>query len=116
MCGLVGGGIPIVEVDIHHFELLRDEITEGVGENATFTAIGEGVGPVGIDGGTVIFKDLKIVEGIELTAEEYAIGIRLEDTELLAKINAAIDEMVQDGSLGALAEKYGLADVYAFKK
>ena len=35
---------------------------KGVGENATFTAIGKGVGPVGIDGGTVIFKDLKIVD------------------------------------------------------
>ena len=62
------------------------------------------------------YKDLMIVEGIELTAEEYAIGCRLEDTELLAKINAAIDEMVQDGSLEALAAKYGLSDVYAFKK
>jgi polar amino acid transport system substrate-binding protein len=62
------------------------------------------------------YKDLMIVEGVELTAEEYAIGCRLEDSELLAKINAAIDEMVADGSLAALAEKYGLADVYAFKK
>ena len=62
------------------------------------------------------YKDLMIVEGVELTAEEYAIGCRLEDSELLAKINAAIDELVADGSLGALAEKYGLADVYAFKK
>ncbi|MBE6559917.1 MAG: transporter substrate-binding domain-containing protein [Ruminococcaceae bacterium] len=62
------------------------------------------------------YKDLMIVEGVELTAEEYAIGCRLEDTELLAKINAAIDEMVQDGSLEALAAKYGLSDVYAFKK
>jgi len=62
------------------------------------------------------YKDLMIVDGVELTAEEYAIGCRLEDTELLAKINAAIDEMVKDGSLEALAAKYGLSDVYAFKK
>ena len=62
------------------------------------------------------YKDLMIVEGVELTAEEYAIGCRLEDTELLAKINAAIDELVADGSLEALAAKYGLSDVYAFKK
>ncbi|MBO5665914.1 MAG: transporter substrate-binding domain-containing protein [Firmicutes bacterium] len=61
------------------------------------------------------YADLMIVEGIELTAEEYAIGLRLEDTEFLAKINAAIDEMVADGSLAALAEKYGLTDVFAFK-
>lgn len=61
------------------------------------------------------YADLAIVENVELTAEEYAIGLRLEDTEFLAKLNAAIDEMVQDGSLLALAEKYGLADVYAFQ-
>ena len=61
------------------------------------------------------YSDLMIVEGISLTAEEYAIGVRLEDTELLAKINAAIDTLVKNGTLGALAEKYGLADVYAFK-
>ena len=35
---------------------------KGVDENATFTAIGSGVGPVGIDNGTVIFKNLKIVD------------------------------------------------------
>ena len=32
----------------------------GVTKDATFTAIGSGVGEVGIDGGTVIFKDLTI--------------------------------------------------------
>ena len=54
-------------------------------------------------------------KGVELTPEEYAIGIRLEDTVLLEKINAAIDEMAADGTLKALAEKYDLADVYAFE-
>lgn len=59
------------------------------------------------------YSDIKIIESVELTPEEYAIGIRLEDTETLAKINGAIDELVKDGTLKALAEKYGLADVYA---
>lgn len=61
------------------------------------------------------YADLMIVESVELAPEEYAIGIRLEDTELLAKINTAIDELVADGTLLALAEKYDLADVYAFQ-
>ncbi|MGN0687174.1 MAG: transporter substrate-binding domain-containing protein [Oscillospiraceae bacterium] len=61
------------------------------------------------------YSDLMIVENVELTPEEYAIGIRLEDTELLAKINAAIDELVKDGTLLKIAEKYDLADVYAFQ-
>lgn len=61
------------------------------------------------------YSDLMIVDSVELTPEEYAVGIRLEDTELTNKINSAIDELVQDGTLLALAEKYDLADVYAFQ-
>lgn len=60
------------------------------------------------------YSDLVIVDGIELGIEEYAIGIRMDDTVTLEKINAAIAEMAADGSLFALAEKYGLEDQYAF--
>ena len=60
------------------------------------------------------YSDLMIVEGVELAPEEYAIGMRKGDTETIEKVNGAIDELVADGSLKALAEKYGLADVYAF--
>lgn len=60
------------------------------------------------------YNDLMIVEGVELAPEEYAIGMRKNDTETVEKINGAIDELVADGTLKALAEKYGLADVYAF--
>lgn len=60
------------------------------------------------------YSDLMVVEGIELTNEEYAIGLRLEDTELLAKVNAAIEELAADGTLKAIAEKYGVADILAF--
>lgn len=60
------------------------------------------------------YDDLMIVDGVNLAPEEYAVGIRKTDIELQKKINAAIDEMVKDGSLKALCEKYGLADVYAF--
>ncbi len=60
------------------------------------------------------YSDLMIVEGVELTPEEYAVGLRKDDTETVAKINGAIDELVADGTLKKLAEKYDLADVYAF--
>lgn len=60
------------------------------------------------------YSDLMIVENVELAPEEYAVGLRLEDTVTLEKVNAAIDELVADGTLKALAEKYDLADVYAF--
>lgn len=61
------------------------------------------------------YADLMIVESVELTPEEYAIGIRQEDTILREKINTAIQELADDGTLKALAEKYDLADVYAFQ-
>ena len=60
------------------------------------------------------YADLMIVEGVELAPEEYAVGLRLEDAATLEKVNAAIDDLVADGTLKALAEKYDLADVYAF--
>lgn len=60
------------------------------------------------------YADLMIVDNVNLAPEEYAVGIRKTDTELQKKINSAIDEMVKDGSLKALCEKYGLSDVYAF--
>ena len=49
----------------------------------------------------------KLAYSIELTSEEYGIGFR-KGSELTEKVNAAIDELVEDGTLPALAEKYGL--------
>ncbi|MBO5059812.1 MAG: transporter substrate-binding domain-containing protein [Clostridia bacterium] len=45
---------------------------------------------------------------VELTTEEYGIGFRLDDEELLNKVNAAIDELAADGTMAQLAEKYEL--------
>ena len=45
---------------------------------------------------------------VELTTEEYGIGFRLDDEELLGKVNAAIDELIADGTMAKLAEKYEL--------
>ncbi len=46
--------------------------------------------------------------GVELTTEEYGIGFRLTDAELQEAVNTAIDELYEDGTLTALAEKYEL--------
>ena len=47
----------------------------GLTEDATFTAIGSGVGAIGIDNGTVIFKDLKIVdESVSYTENSWEYG------------------------------------------
>ncbi len=44
---------------------------------------------------------------VELTSEEYGIGFR-KGSDLTEKVNNAIDELVADGTLPELAEKYGL--------
>lgn len=59
------------------------------------------------------YSDLMILEDIELAPEEYAIGFRIGDDETLAKFNQAIEDLIADGTLLALAEKYGLDDVLA---
>jgi len=38
--------------------------------------------------------------------EDYAIAVALENTELLDKINAALEELMEDGTLAAIVEKY----------
>jgi len=54
------------------------------------------------------FADLKMVEGVELATEEYGIAFR-KGSDFTAKVNDAAKALVEDGTLGALAEKYGLA-------
>lgn len=54
------------------------------------------------------YEDLVMVDGLELAAEEYGIAFR-KGSDMTAEINAVIEELVADGTLGALAEKYGLA-------
>ena len=44
---------------------------------------------------------------LELTSEEYGIGFR-KGSDLTEKVNNAIAELVEDGTLPALAEKYAL--------
>lgn len=45
--------------------------------------------------------------GLELTSEEYGVGFR-KDSDMAEKFNALMAEMLSDGTLDALAEKYGL--------
>lgn len=56
------------------------------------------------------YADLSIVESIELESEIYAVGFK-KDSELTAKVNAAIKELEQNGKLLELAKKYGFENV-----
>ncbi|MCM1334722.1 MAG: transporter substrate-binding domain-containing protein [Bacteroides sp.] len=60
------------------------------------------------------YADLMVVEGVQLAPEQYAIGLRLEDTATVAKFNETIKALADEGTLQALAEKYGLLDVLAY--
>jgi len=56
-------------------------------------------------GNTTSYDNLGIA--CELTSEEYGIGFR-KGSDLTAEVNKIMDEMIADGSLNALAEKYEL--------
>lgn len=50
-------------------------------------------------------EGLKILEGA-YTEEDYAICVAKKNTELLDKINKALDELIADGTVAAIVEKY----------
>lgn len=73
-------------------------------------AIIDAVTAAGSIGEGTDYDDLMIVDVISSAdSEVYAVGIRQGDTELTAKINAAIKELYDDGTLAKLAEKYNLS-------
>lgn len=56
-------------------------------------------------------EGLKIVEDTEaFGSEEYAIAVAKDNTELLEMINASIDELLADGTVGELSDKYSVAE------
>ena len=56
------------------------------------------------------YADLAIVEAIELDSEIYAIGFK-KGSDLTAKVNTAIKTLEENGTLLALAQKYGFENV-----
>lgn len=56
------------------------------------------------------YADLAIVEAIELESEIYAIGFK-KGSELTAKVNDAIKQLEENGTLMNLAKKYGFENV-----
>lgn len=54
------------------------------------------------------YADLMIVEDLSSDVEYYAIGFA-KDSELTAQVNAQLEALAADGTIAALAEKYGVA-------
>ena len=55
------------------------------------------------------YANLKIVEDLSSEVEYYAIGFK-KGSELTAKVNEQLDALAKDGTIKALAEKYGVAN------
>lgn len=55
------------------------------------------------------YADLITITSMDLTAEEYAIGLRVGSTAA-AEFNKITNELLQDGTLEKIAEKYGLSE------
>ena len=54
------------------------------------------------------YADVAIVDGLSSDVEYYAIGFR-KGSDLTAKVNAELEKLAADGTIAALAEKYGVA-------
>ena len=59
------------------------------------------------DSGGGSYSDLMIMPGVELAAEEYAIGFRV-GSDAVPQVNKLIAELIEDGTLDRIAEKYDL--------
>lgn len=55
------------------------------------------------------YTDLAVIDSLNLTSEEYAIGLRLDSTAV-AEFNKVTQELQQEGIIGEIAEKYGLTE------
>ncbi|MBE6750431.1 MAG: transporter substrate-binding domain-containing protein [Ruminococcaceae bacterium] len=53
------------------------------------------------------YANLEIVEGLSSDVEYYAIGFK-KGSELTAKVNAELEKLAEDGTIAALAKKYGV--------
>ena len=56
------------------------------------------------------YSDLMVIPDLQLSVEEYGIGFR-KGSNLTEKVNEAMASLIEDGTLGALAEKYDLSEL-----
>ena len=63
---------------------------------------------IGMIGEGTDFEDLVVVEAYEFDVEYYGIAFRKADTDTIKKFNDAIDKLMKDGTIDAIAKKYKL--------
>ena len=57
------------------------------------------------------YADLSVVEGNDFAKEQYGIAFRKDSPETLEKVNTAIQELANDGTLETIAKKYKLDEL-----
>ena len=55
------------------------------------------------------YTNIAIIDGLSSDVEYYAIGFK-KGSDLTAKVNAELEKLAADGTIAALAEKYGVAN------
>ncbi len=84
--------------------------------NVAFTELQAGaLDALAIDIGVANYQIASRGEGFvileeHLNAEQYGIGFKLGNTELRDIVNADVKKLAEDGTVAALAEKYGISD------
>lgn len=63
---------------------------------------------IGMIGEGTDFADLVVVETFKFDVEYYGIAFRKADTDTIKKFNEAIDKLMKDGTIDAIAKKYKL--------
>lgn len=81
------------------------EVKSGTADAAVIDYV-TGIGSLGE--GTS-YEDLSMVESASFADEEYGIAFR-KGSDVTAQVNKAIDELIADGTLKAIAEKYKLGE------
>ncbi len=56
------------------------------------------------------YDDLMAIPELQLSVEEYGVAFR-PGSDVTAAFNTAMNELIADGTLGKIAEKYGLSDL-----
>ncbi|MBR5632620.1 MAG: transporter substrate-binding domain-containing protein, partial [Clostridia bacterium] len=78
-------------------------------------AILDYVASIGMIGEGTDYSDLVVLDAYEFAKEEYGIAFRKGDTDLRADFQKAIDELMADGTIQKIAEKYKLEDLLITK-
>lgn len=92
----------IKDIKMKRFDTNPQAVQELLNNNADAAVMDDLVAAKAISKNT----DLKMIEITDIETENYGIGIKKENTELLEKINKALETLRKNGKLAELTQKY----------